>query len=86
MNLQQANIHSRFVLANLGGPSEPSQSFTNARRGLKINVDVGSGPVVVQTNTLKSLTCLDSTQANSSPLVAFVDGCQITGKAGPQTN
>ncbi len=55
---------------------------------MKINADVVSGPVKVQTVLLKSPTCLDSTEVIPSPLVAFdYDiACQITGKAGPQTN
>jgi len=55
---------------------------------LKINADVGSVPVKVQTVLLKSLTCLDSTQVIPSPSVAsdYDIACQITGKAGPRTN
>jgi len=72
----------------LGGPAEPSQSLAYACCDLRINADVVSGPVKVQTVLLKSLTCLDSTQVIPSPLLAFdYDiACQITGKAGPRTN
>ena len=72
----------------LGGPAEPSQSLAYACCDLRINADVVSGPVKVQNVLLKSLTCLDSTQVISSPLLAFdYDiACQIIGKAGPRTN
>ncbi len=71
-----------------GGPAESSQSLSNASCDLKINADVGSVPVKVQTVLLKSLTCLDSTQVIPSPSVAsdYDIACQITGKAGPRTN
>ena len=73
---------------SLGDAAESSQSFSNASCDLAINAEVGSVPVKVQTMLLKSLTCLDSTHVIPSPSVAFADdiACQITGKAGPQTN
>ena len=72
----------------LGGAAEPTQSLAYACCDLKVNADVVSGPVKVQATMLKSLTCLDSTQVLPSPSVAFdYDiACQITGKAGSQTN
>ena len=71
-----------------GGPAESSQSLSNASCDMKINAGVGSVPLKVQATLLKSLTCLDSTQVIPSPPVAFdYDiACQITGKAGLQTN
>ena len=73
---------------NLGGPAEPSQSLPDACCDLKINADVVSVPVKVQTVLLKSLTCLDSTQVIPSLSVAFdYDvACQSIGKAGLRTN
>ena len=73
---------------SLGGAAEPSHSLAYACCDLKVNPDIVTGPVKVQATLLKSLTCLDSTQVIPSPSVAFdYDiACQITGKAGPQTD